>query len=96
MGVFDTLPADGCGMSAAELAEKLNVDEALLGLWRKAPIHLELTIQSSFDARGCAYILRRTKPRSLHPYAELVGLLAPSLESELQNDVRTSMSSKIS
>lgn len=32
MGVFDTLPADGSEMSAGELAKKLGVDEALLGL----------------------------------------------------------------
>jgi hypothetical protein len=30
MGVFDTLPADGSPMSAVELSEKLNVEEALL------------------------------------------------------------------
>ncbi|KAF8851799.1 o-methyltransferas-like protein [Acephala macrosclerotiorum] len=30
MGVFDVLPPDGSGMSASELAQKLNVDEALL------------------------------------------------------------------
>ena len=31
MGVFDSLPVDGSEMSAEELAEKLNVDEVLLG-----------------------------------------------------------------
>lgn len=32
MGVFDALPTDGDEMSAEELARKLDVDEALLGL----------------------------------------------------------------
>jgi len=32
MGVVDTLPADGSSMSAKDLAQKLGVDEALLGV----------------------------------------------------------------
>lgn len=32
MGVFDALPADGTSMPAAELAQKLDVEELLLGI----------------------------------------------------------------
>lgn len=57
MGVFDALPVDDGGMSAAELAKKLEVDEILLGLWHaKSSRVCGLTKQSSPDARCCPYI----------------------------------------
>ncbi|KAG0650292.1 O-methyltransferase afvC [Hyphodiscus hymeniophilus] len=73
MGVLDCLPADGQGISAAEVAGKLSVDEALLGL--------------SFDAGGCTYVHRRAKYKSVYPHSKLQSLLASCSKSKLQNDV---------
>jgi hypothetical protein len=44
MGVFDTLPLDGSGMSAKELSDKLHVDEALLGEYKNN--HLKMRTNS--------------------------------------------------
>jgi len=73
MGVIDALPIDGSSISAKELAQKLEADEALIGWWYLEVNDkiLNLTRCSSLDARMYTNVLQRARSRVLCAYCKL-------------------------
>lgn len=88
--MIDVLPVDGSGISARELAQKLEMDENLLGLYFGMifwAVPALLTINSTPNACSGTNILRRARSRGLRPYGKLENLPGICCESQLQDDV---------